>query len=73
MRAHVRACVHVCVRLHAMLLRSAWQAKHNQHLDAKAAKESTDNARVREKARDAYDAILQQRQKLKDGNKKANR
>ena len=56
-----------------MLLRSAWQAKHNQHLDAKAAKESTDNARVREKARDAYDAILQQRQKLKDGNKKANR
>ena len=53
--------------------RSKWQEEHNKFLDGKSAKEANENAHVREKARDAYDAILQQRQKLKEGNKKANR
>jgi hypothetical protein len=52
---------------------SAWQEEHNKFLDEKIAKENADAQRVREKAREAYDAFLQQRQKLKEGNRKANR
>jgi hypothetical protein len=55
------------------VVRRKWQEEHNRYLDEKTAKESDANMKTREKAREAYDQFLQQRQKLKDGNKKANR